>query len=183
MPVEFHCEHCGKLVKAPSEAAGRKGKCPHCQVVCYIPSPPEEIEEIGLAPLDDAEEMKRKRALEETAKLQHALLHDRATPADAAAGAGGRAAAGGARPAARPDSSNLGMPAAEVEQLVAAFVSAMSEGQFDRADRVAGRLQSERDQVIAIVERISSGESSSVSLPSLPKPVMLGFLKQLRAKM
>jgi len=183
MPVEFHCEHCGKLVKAPSEAAGRKGKCPHCQVVCYIPMPPEEIEEIGLAPLDDAEELKRKRALEETAKLQHALLHDRATPADTAAGPGGRATAGGTRPIARPESSNLGMPVAEVEQLVAAFVSAMSEGQLERADRVAGRLQAERDQVISVVERISSAETTSVAMPTLPRPVMLGFLKQLRAKL
>lgn len=182
MPVEFHCEHCGKLVKAPSEAAGRKGKCPHCQVVCYIPMPPEEIEEIGLAPLDDAEEQKRKRALEETARLQHALLHDRATPGEPA-GPGGRASAVGSRPGARPESSNLGMPLAEVEQLVAAFVSAMSEGQFDRADRVAGRLQGEREQVISVVERISSAESTSVAMPSLPRPVMLGFLKQLRAKM
>lgn len=181
MPVEFHCEHCGKQVKAPSEAAGRKGKCPHCQAVCYIPSPPEEIEEIGLAPLDEADEMKRRRALEETAKLQHALLHDRASPDGG--GASGRPVPGAARPGARAEPSNLGMPLAEVEQLVAAFISAMSEGQFDRADRVAGRLQNERDQVIAIVERLSSGEASSIALPSLPRPVMLGFLKQLRAKM
>jgi len=182
MPVEFHCEHCGKHVKAPSEAAGRKGKCPHCQAVCYIPSPPEELEELPLAPLDDAEELRRKRALEETAKLQHALLHERAAPGEPG-GAAGRPSAGGTRPAARAESNSLGMPLAEVQQLVAAFVSAMSEGQLDRAERVATRLQGERDQVIAIVERISSTGDASIALPNLPKPVMLGFLKQLRARM
>jgi len=182
MPVEFHCEHCGKHVKAPSEAAGRKGKCPHCQAVCYIPSPPEEIEELPLAPLDDAEELQRKRALEETARLQHALLHDRATPSDSGP-ASGRGAAAGARQQGRPDANSLGMPIAEVQQLVAAFVSAMSEGQLDRAERVAGRLQGERDQVIAIVERINSTGDPSIGLPNLPRPVLLGFLKQLRARM
>ena len=182
MPVEFHCEHCGKHVKAPSEAAGRKGKCPHCQAVCYIPSPPDEIEELPLAPLDDAEEQQRKRALEETARLQHALLHDRATPADTAA-TSGRPVAGAARPGARAESSSLGMPVAELQQLVAAFVSAMSEGQLERADRVAARLQGERDQVLAIVERISSSDTTSTAMPNLPRPVMLGYLKQLRARL
>jgi phage FluMu protein Com len=181
MPVEFHCEHCGKHVKAPSEAAGRQGKCPHCQAVCYIPSPPEEIEELPLAPLDDAEELARKRALDETAKLQHALLHDRASPADSGTSSG--RAAGGPRPGARPDPNSLGMPIGEVQQLVAAFVSAMSDGQLDRAERVAGRLQNERDQVIAIVERLNSTGDPSIGLPDLPRPVLLGFLKQLRARM
>lgn len=181
MPVEFHCEHCGKVVKAPSEAAGRKGKCPHCQAVCYIPSPPEEIEEIGLAPLDDAEELKRKRALEETAKLQHALLHDRASPDSP--GNTGRPTPGAVRPGARSEPSKLGMPEAEVQQLVAAFLGAMGDGQLDRAERITSRLQSERDQVISIVERISSNQATGVALPNLPRPVMLKFLNQLRDRM
>ena len=36
-PIEFSCRHCGKLVRTPAEAAGKRGKCPHCQGVVQIP--------------------------------------------------------------------------------------------------------------------------------------------------
>ena len=179
MPVEFHCEHCGKVIKAPNEAAGKKGKCPACHNICYIPTPPEEIEELPLAPLDDGEERRRQKALEETAKLQYTLLHEKAAPGEA----GGRPVAGAARPGARHEPPPLGMPMAEVQQLVAAYVSAMSESQLDRAERVAARLEAERDQVLAVIEKISSGETTSVAMPTMPRPVMLGFLKQLRGRL
>ncbi len=37
MSIEFRCS-CGKLVKAPASAAGKKGRCPQCQAVVVIPA-------------------------------------------------------------------------------------------------------------------------------------------------
>jgi RsiW-degrading membrane proteinase PrsW (M82 family) len=37
MAIEFRCT-CGKLVKAPATAAGKKGRCPQCQAVIVIPA-------------------------------------------------------------------------------------------------------------------------------------------------
>jgi hypothetical protein len=65
-PIEFFCSLCGHLVRTPRAAAGKKGKCPHCQGVLQIPlksratkaspqpavPPTKPADDIGLAPLD-----------------------------------------------------------------------------------------------------------------------------------
>src|SRR5262245_53414584 len=113
MPVEFHCEHCSKLVKAPSEAAGRKGKCPHCGGVCYIPMPADEIEELPLAPLDESDERRRQREMKEATDLQHRLLRERVAPGDTGPSARGGAAK--ASPSRERDTSYPGMAASDIE--------------------------------------------------------------------
>ncbi len=50
MAIEFHCNFCDKLVKAPDDAGGKKGKCPSCQSVLYIPMPEGTVEEFDLCP-------------------------------------------------------------------------------------------------------------------------------------
>lgn len=35
--ISFPCESCGETVRTPMSAAGKKGKCPHCQAVVQIP--------------------------------------------------------------------------------------------------------------------------------------------------
>lgn len=36
-PLEFFCSVCGQVVRTPRSAAGKKGKCPHCNGVIQIP--------------------------------------------------------------------------------------------------------------------------------------------------
>lgn len=36
-PLEFFCSVCGQIVRTPRSAAGKKGKCPHCNGVIQIP--------------------------------------------------------------------------------------------------------------------------------------------------
>ena len=38
MPIEFHCPGCKKQLRVPDSAAGKKAKCPSCEMVCAIPS-------------------------------------------------------------------------------------------------------------------------------------------------
>ena len=51
MPILFACGNCGKKIKAPDTAAGKKTKCPDCGEVVVVPSqvrraaPPVEEEE------------------------------------------------------------------------------------------------------------------------------------------
>jgi len=54
--ISFPCESCGQTVRTPMSAAGKKGKCPHCQAVVQIPggaaSPaPSTFSTPGLTPL------------------------------------------------------------------------------------------------------------------------------------
>ena len=39
MPIEFHCTHCGRLLRTPDETAGRQAKCPACGSIQPIPMP------------------------------------------------------------------------------------------------------------------------------------------------
>lgn len=45
--IRFHCPHCGKLMRAPSTKAGRKGPCARCGEKIEIPR-------IGIPPGDEA---------------------------------------------------------------------------------------------------------------------------------
>lgn len=38
MPIEFYCPGCGNLMRTPDETAGRKGRCPTCQLKVQIPA-------------------------------------------------------------------------------------------------------------------------------------------------
>ena len=39
MPIEAHCGSCGRLLRAPDSAAGRRAKCPACGEVVSLPKP------------------------------------------------------------------------------------------------------------------------------------------------
>ena len=38
MPIEFYCPGCGNLMRTPDDTAGRKGRCPTCQLKVQIPA-------------------------------------------------------------------------------------------------------------------------------------------------
>lgn len=45
MAIELTCPGCGKRLRVPDSAAGKKGKCPSCGMVVDIPLPLEEVSE------------------------------------------------------------------------------------------------------------------------------------------
>jgi hypothetical protein len=47
MTIQFDCPTCGKKLRAPEAAAGKKGKCPGCQNTFQVPEPVYEAEEAG----------------------------------------------------------------------------------------------------------------------------------------
>lgn len=182
MSIEFHCEHCQKTIKAAASSAGKRGKCPFCQGEIYVPAIIEEADsgELPLAPLDDADEQKARRDALEAAALQRQLLADRETPPDPDAGR--------QKPAAprRGDGPTPAAPAANAKQLnmlVVHYIEAMSSGQLDMAQAITRKLAQHAAQVRSILESIATGDCSGLGLPQLPRPVLLGFIKQLGSKL
>ena len=176
MSIEFHCEHCGKLVKSPPTTGGKRAKCPFCQHMCYVPMAPEEIEEVPLVPLDEIEERRRKEALRETAALQQRLSRDRPRGSDRR-GTG----TGTARTASGSDSD--GPSPLAVKSLVVAFVESMAAGQLDRADQIVAQLKPVSDQVNRIIAEVASDQLATAEMPAVPRPVLMGFLKQLGSRL
>lgn len=172
MAIEFHCEHCNHLIKAPDDAGGRTGKCPHCQNAAYIPRQDEG--ELDLAPLDDDEEMRRKKAAQEAAAYQKSLLHERNVPGEK----GGRAAGG--KPGA---TGQFISDTRHVTSQIVRYVEAMSTGKLDTAEAVAQDLAPHKATVVQVLTDMAKGDLGAYGLPALPKPVLMGFLKQLHQRL
>ncbi len=181
MSIEFHCEHCEKTIRASASSAGKRGKCPHCGGEIYVPAL-EEGEgsgELPLAPLDEAEEKKAEREAREAKALQRKLLEDRDVPPEGAVGAQrGSARRGESARAAEPAPSEK-----QLNMLVVRYIDAMSSGQLEEADKVAQKLSRHSSQVRSILESIATGEQAGLGLPQLPRPVLLGFVKQLSSRL
>lgn len=180
MSIEFHCEHCNKLIKAPEESGGRPGKCPHCHGTNYIPR--AESGEIPLEPLDQEFEQHRKQSAAEDFAYQRRIMNDRSPPGEG--GRGARSTGGGVR-SSRP------LPAQPAEDLsdkqlsslIVSFITAMAGGSLDKAGEISHRLKPHAGKVNTLLDEMLNAQNiGAYGLPTLPKPVLNGFVKQLRAK-
>jgi hypothetical protein len=178
MIIEFHCEHCAKIVKAPPDAGGRRGKCPHCGGLTYIPLPVEDTGELELAPFDEAEEARQKNAIMEAAALQQRLLRERSIPGEPP----GKGARGQTSSPSVPSSSSAPSGKA-LSAMIVSFVESMSTGKLDRAEELVQELSRHREKAKVLLDEMSGEDLAAYGMPALPKPVLLGFLKQLRAKL
>ena len=183
--IEFHCEHCNKIIKAPEETGGRQGKCPHCQGVNYIPMPREALDEIPLTPIDEDFELRRRRAALEDAAVQQRLLRERQSP-----GEGGRRDASrraGPQQAASPSggaaASGSTLTAKHIASLVVTYVEAMSQGTLEKADEISRKLSRHPNEANRVLDDMLRDDLTAYGLPTLPRPVLLGFLKQLRSRL
>ncbi len=162
MPVKFHCGKCGKLIKAPDEAGGRRGKCPYCQQSVYIPSPPDQIDVVPLAP-DEVEDDQRSRALaEESDQLMADLGREREGVPDSAPAAPG----GGA-----------------LHRLIISAIQALQESELERVDRIIAQLKRQGGQAKARVQAMVLDELPPAELEDCPPALYKGFLRTILDKL
>lgn len=169
MAIEFHCNHCGKQVRAPDEAGGKHGRCPTCHQSVYIPMPDDQIELIDLAPIDKDREREAERARRESEALQRKILHEKNLPPETAG-------------SARPVAGGFAPPAVDVEDTVIGFAKAMAEGRLSEAEELAASARRHPRELNDVVQRITSDEIPPDALASIPRPVLLAFLRQLVEK-
>ncbi len=70
-----------------------------------------------------------------------------------------------------------------VKSLVVAFVESMAAGQLDRADQIVAQLKPASDQVNRIIAEVASDQLATAEMPAVPRPVLMGFLKQLGSRL
>jgi len=171
--IELHCDHCSKLIRAPDEAAGRRGKCPYCHQSVYIPSPPEAIEEIPLSPVDEGGEQEQKRLTEEMRRTQRELLAEHRPPPDRAVPV--------SRESAMPET--IRDEGDSVEDMVVDYLLLMRESQLVEAEAVLADLLKQKAAARAVVERLSTDAVPPEALAGIPAAVYHGFLKNLRSQL
>ncbi|MCA9243938.1 MAG: hypothetical protein KDA32_08300 [Phycisphaerales bacterium] len=169
--IEFHCEHCGKHIRAPHSAGGTHGKCPSCHQDVYIPTPDDELAPMDLAPMDESEERRVSRLIEEERQLTHELLHERDVkrPGDKTP----------PKPPTRPASEEPLLSDHDLEHLAGEYVAKMAAGRLAEAEKLAATIRRHGARAKPIVEHLMADELPPVGAESVPRPVILGFLKQL----
>ena len=158
--IELKCEKCGKLVQAPAQAAGRRGKCPYCQASVYIPTP--SVEEIPLADEDTAL-LEHEAALQaERREIERAFRHDDVSVE-----------------ASRPSAGSGG----DVKQAITAYLRAMRDSNFDGAEGAISTLKAKRAEARQIVEQMASDGMPPAEISDVPGPVYQGFLRNLLSQL
>jgi len=170
MSIEFHCNHCGKLVRAPADAGGKHGKCPACHQSVYIPMPSDQIEPLDLAPVNDQEERQRAELLQESLELERRLLAERDLGREAAA------------PPPRPAADQVLPPEVDAESLVFQYVEAMAAGDLASAEDLADEIRRNMAVAEPVIQRLMMDELLPQRLANIPRPVLLAFLRQLQEK-
>lgn len=170
MSIEIHCPQCQKLIKAPDDAGGKRGKCPYCKNSVFIPRPPDEREEIPLAPIDESEEERLEQLRQESIRYTAALDHATESVPDVNGGASA-------------DESALPPPDAleestDVAEDVEAFILAMRDSKLDLADAAVARLKRSGPKAREQVEAIASDQIPP-TYKDVPDPVVKGLLKTL----
>jgi hypothetical protein len=170
VPIELHCPQCEKLIRAPDNAGGKHGKCPYCDTKVYIPTPIEDNDLIGLAPVDEAEERRAEQERQEALRYTTAMDKDadlKVVPDEASASR----AAGGRRADAPGEVIDLG-------ELVERFVVAMRDSKLEDADRAARQLKRAGPRARDYVEGVLL-DPTPPPIEGVPKPLAHGFLKAL----
>lgn len=171
MPIEFRCEHCSTLIKAPDEGVGKHGKCPSCHQSVYIPSPSEEIEPLALAPEDTNEERERERLFRESWELERRLLEERELPTSMTES-----------PIPATPAEGYPPSPADIEAVLIDYARAMAEGNLEQAQRYAVEIRKDMEAADEAIQRIVADEIPPMGLTDIPRPVLVGFFKRLQSK-
>ncbi len=171
MGIELHCTHCNKLIRAPDTHGGKHGKCPYCKGSVYVPMPPSEDEQIGLAPIDDAEERQRKQLDDDARRMASDLAHDDKAPPEDKGSA--------RRGAEQPSISSQPDPELDLDSLVIGFVQAMQGSQLSEAAQIAAELKPHASKVKDLVQGMMVDEMPPAKLGNIPPGLYKGFLRTL----
>lgn len=177
MTIQLHCEHCGKLIQAPESVGGQSGKCPHCQGMNYIPLPADGAGgELPMAPLDEEFENHRQQAAAEDLAVQRRLWQEQDSSRKTDRRGGVRQTDADLAPPSKHSRKQL-------TAMVVSFIEAMSRGDLKKAEQLTTQLATQRAEVFRVLDELVSDDLNSYGLPTLPRPVLVGFMKQLRSKL
>ncbi|MCD4831252.1 MAG: hypothetical protein K8R02_05505 [Anaerohalosphaeraceae bacterium] len=164
MAIVFHCGNCKKKVNAPNEAGGKWGKCPHCNLKCYIPLPKsDEEDDLTLAPVNAEEEAQYHQLMRETYHITEDLLHQIDESPE---------------PESKTHSDEK-----QLVGMIVKYLRHMADGQIDAAIQVADKVAMYRVQAVKILEGMAVAEMQDEKLRDIPPKVLVGFIRNLLTKL
>lgn len=177
MSIILHCKNCSKKIEASDSAGGKWGKCPACHNKVYVPSKPSG-DELTLAPIDPAEEQRKKELLAETSRVTQELLHERAEPQEQAASE------------VSPEISETELLSRAGKQLsdkelsenIVECLREIADGHLDQAQQFIGILSGCPSRTVEILDRMAVSEMPEAKLQDIPVQVLSGLIRNLRSE-
>jgi hypothetical protein len=166
MSISFHCESCKKKIKAPDDAGGKWGSCPHCNHKCYIPSPPaEDDEKLTLIPMEEGYEENYKKMMRETYGLTQNILGQTDVPED--------------------DAPAAAAPVTEKELIkdLVAYLRLMADGELSQAETVAKKNSRVPKNAKRLLAKMLKAERPEPELQDIPERLLRGLIKDLGKKL
>ena len=164
MSITFHCNHCGKKIEAKDSVGGKWAPCPSCHNKIYVPGLVEDIDDLKLAPIDETEEERRKRLIQESYLITQAILEEKDVPEGSDMFSKG---------AIEISDENL-------TERVVAYLRRMADGELERAQNIAAGIKPHKVQAMAIVDRIALSDMPDKQLADIPPQVLSGLIRNLR---
>lgn len=168
MSISFHCESCGKKVKAPESAGGKWGNCPTCRHRCYIPMPiPDDAPELCLAPVDASEESQIEQMMKETHSVTQFILHETMPIEDG--------------PADQTDAK----AAADREVLkhCILYLREMADGELMRGEKTLEALKSRKKSALRILSSLARSTQPEPELADIPDRILQGLVRDASTKL
>lgn len=165
MTITFHCQYCGKKVKAPKSTGGKWGKCPLCHNKVYIPDLTSG-EELKLVPVNKADEKRKKQLMAETYKLEQNILSQRDAPENA----------GGLSISASQISDK------QLTKNIILYLRRMGDGKLSEAEKTMSSITVCGRRAVNVLDRIALSEIPEPELADIPQQVLSGLIRTLRAK-
>ena len=165
MAITFHCSHCGKKVEAQDSAGGKWAKCPACHNKIYVPNLKAD-EELKLAPIDESEEERKQRLMDETHQLTQDILLEREAP-EAATGFGGATAE---------------ISDKELTKNIIVYLRQMANEELDEAQITVDSIVAYSRQAVKILDKIAVSEMPEPELADIPPHVLSGLIRNLRTR-
>jgi hypothetical protein len=165
MSIIFHCEHCGRKMKAPDSSGGKWEKCPACHNKVYVPGLDSD-EELTLAPVDSDEEAKQRQLMNETYNLTQEILLERDVP---------EGPSGTAR-------FSFETSEKELTKNIILYLRQMANGELDEAIKTADMIAPYYRQAVKILDKIALSEIPEPELADVPQQVLSGLIRNLRTR-
>lgn len=176
MTIEFHCEHCGKKIKAPAKAGGKRGKCPSCHNSIYVPEEHlEQEEELKLAPLDENVEKNRAELIAETFSLTQNILDEKNLPDIPP-----EEAPSNVQEPFIPTMDLEPMDPKELRDTIIRYMRWMAAGQEQDAQNLVEVIASAPQEAITILDEIALSEIPDDELAHIQPHMISGFVRTLR---
>lgn len=169
MSITFHCTYCNKKIVAKDGTGGKWGKCPSCHNKIYVPDLNADEAELTFAPIDEEDQRKKERLLQETYQLSQEILKEREEPDENA-------------PHKSTPKPAVTIDPGKIKSTIIMCLRKMADGHLAESDDIARSISHMGSKAKDELDAIALSDIPDNKLADIPPGVLAGLIRTLRGK-